>query len=60
MNTSNASTLKSPIAMPSISARKSPVAGPSWLVRVGRVVLDAMIKNGESRARAALRGRNYY
>jgi hypothetical protein len=60
MNTSNASTLKSPIAMPTYSAGKASVGSPNWLVRVGRVVLDAMIKNGEHRARMALRSRNFY
>jgi hypothetical protein len=60
MNTPNASTLKSPIAMSSISAGKSSAAGPNWLARMGRVVLDAIIKNGENRARIALRGRHYY
>ena len=60
MNTTNTSSLKFPTAMPSGSTRKSTGAGPSWLARVGSLLMDAIIKNGESRARAALRGRNYY
>jgi hypothetical protein len=60
MNTSNASTLKPAIAMPSISKGKSAVVGPNWLTRVGRVMLDAVVKSGERRARAALHSRNFY
>jgi hypothetical protein len=60
MNISNTSTVKSPIAMPSYSSRTAPVAGASWLARVGHLVMDAIIKSGEHRARIALRSRNFY
>ncbi len=60
MNTSTAATLKSPIAMSAPSTRKVAVAGPSWLARVGRTLLNAIVENGERRARAVLRSRNYY
>ena len=59
MTPSNASTLKSPLSMASTSTRQVRPAS-SWLARVGHVVLNAIIKSGESRARAALRGRNFY
>ena len=59
MSSSTASALMSSPVMASTSTRQArPTA--HWWVRFGRVVLDAFVKSGESRARAALRSRNFY
>ncbi|MFZ2219890.1 MAG: hypothetical protein WAV85_14575 [Rhodoferax sp.] len=59
MSFSTASVLKSSPVMASSSTRHAR-PGAHWWHRLGRVVLNAFIKSGESRARAALRARNFY